>query len=89
MIAKDICKILSDKIPVTWDRFTLKDNYYMIYGWIKRRDCNRDFVLIYFENPCELSDVGFCTSSAKYSEQISTLLMQNIGHVGCINFEDI
>jgi hypothetical protein len=62
--------------PIQWDRFTHQEGYgYSVYGWIARPDGQRDFVLLeVVELEGDLSGHSFVTSSAKYSEAISTFL---------------
>lgn len=83
---EDIAKL----IPIEWDRFTEKDGYYNIYGWIKRKDEQRDFVLfnLYLDNG-EIKG-GFCTSSAKYSKEIFKFFYGTTeGHGDCKKIEDL
>lgn len=82
----DIAKI----IPIQWDRFTEKDGYYNIYGWIKRKDGERDFVLfqLYLDNG-EIKG-SYCTSSAKYSKEIFKLFYGTYeGHNDCKKVENL
>lgn len=55
---------------VTWDRYAGSGSEFDAYGWIPRRDGQRDFVVLQFNR----FGVGFITSSAKYSAAISTIL---------------
>jgi len=80
-----ICKLLADAIPVEWDRYTVSGGTYCVaYGWIRRTDGLRDFVL--FELCTEEPDnVSFTTSSAKYSKQIAQILYgDSASHNDCI-----
>lgn len=63
---------------ITWDRFTYAGTEYTFYGWIKRGDKKRDFIVLNFTDPKE---VWYCTSSAKYSETFSRLL--KTPHIKC------
>ena len=62
---------LQDVAPVTWDRYTEKDGTYDFYGWIQRKDGQRDFVAINAYMEGEEVRGSFLTSSAKYSKKIS------------------
>ena len=57
---------------VEWDRYTEdgKGGVSMVFGWIARPDGRSDFVIL---RPTE-GGLGFSTSSAEYSEEISRLL---------------
>lgn len=58
---------------IKWDRYIDDDNYFVYYGWIPRDDGKFDFLAIYFNENAALNEVGFITSSAKYSESFSTM----------------
>ncbi len=91
MVVIDLLKKLNDSIPVEWDRFTkTEDNYYVVYGWIKRHDGERDFLMIglWANDPPE--DVFYTTSSAKYSMEISRVLYGSADdHNPCRKIEEI
>jgi hypothetical protein len=75
--------ITSSGIPITWDRVTDNGDSVKVYGWIPRKDGQRDFVLV-DENEDGLE---FTTSSAKYSKAIAKALAMEPGnHVPCIPF---
>lgn len=79
-----------NRLPmVTWDRYAGTDGMYVVYGWIEReQDSYKDFVVIDFEFlPEDKWTVGFCTSSAKYSEEIHKLLEMTSEHSPCIRVE--
>jgi len=81
---EDIAKL----IPIEWDRFTEKEGYYNIFGWIERKDGKRDFVLVqlYLDNGEIKGD--YCTSSAKYSEEIYKYFYGTIeGYINCQKIE--
>lgn len=85
---KKVIENIAYQIPVKWDRFTNEGYDYNIYGWLSRKDGQRDFILLqlYWEN----GDVkgSFVTSSAKYSEQLHKILYdKEEGHVGCKKIE--
>jgi len=66
----DMAKLL----PIVWDRFTESNGDYDIYGWITRKDGQRDFVLLQLYVDKDEIKGGYCTSSAKYSKEICMLL---------------
>lgn len=87
---KDFIEKIAKLIPIQWDRYTEEDGEYNIYGWIKRKDGNRDFVLLqlYFEEGKIKG--GFCTSSAKYSKSIYMCLYGTTkGHRSCQKIEKL
>ena len=76
---------------VEWDRFTVdeRDGYQHVdvYGWIDRDDEYKDFVWARFWPATEYFE--FTTSSAAYSERLSTLWFgEDGGHVKCRRVED-
>jgi len=81
---KQYIEYLSQHFPIKWDRYTEHEGEYNIYGWIKRKDGQRDFVLlqIYEENG-EIKG-GFTTSSAKYSQALNKFLYGQ-----CIKIENL
>lgn len=88
--AKSVIKTL-EPIPIEWDRFTGGDDEMFVYGWIKRKDCQRDFVaIILLSMQSGNNYVNFTTSSAKYSKQICELLFgESDGHADCIKIENL
>lgn len=80
----DILKAFGKVAPIKWDRYTVYKDRFTLFGWIDRTDGQRDFVVIDFDDNCELKDISFVTSSAKYSEKIAELL--GMGHSDCIPF---
>lgn len=82
--------LVLNKLPmVTWDRYAGTDGNYVAYGWIEREQDNyKDFVVIDFVfNDDETWSYNFCTSSAKYSEQIHNLLEMTGEHSPCVRIE--
>lgn len=73
----EVLNKLSSQIPVEWDRWAKTEQYpahYSVYGWIKRKDGQRDFVCVEmweYNRPC---DAPFVTSSAKYSSKICEII---------------
>lgn len=85
---KQYIESVAKLIPIEWDRFIENNGDFDIYGWIKRKDGQRDFVLLqlYIENG-EIKG-SFCTSSAKYSEDIFMCLYGTMeGHNKCQKIE--
>ncbi len=79
---KEICESISNIVPVEWDRYT-EGKITNVYGWIKRSDGQRDFLLI------QLMDgkFGFVTSSAKYSKVLHEYLFGDlVEHNDCIKY---
>jgi len=89
---KAIMKQFTDACPeLNWDRYMdyLADNdkkVYAIYGWIKRKDGDRDFLVISFYDDENLSveSVWYTTSSAKYSKAFCDVVKSPV-HVECKN----
>ena len=84
---KEELKLLEKGIPVEWDRVSIADNdfpaVYNIFGWIKRRDGKRDFVVYsYVTDTISM----FVTSSAKFSKKMSENWKTT--HSDCIKFSD-
>ena len=72
---------------VKWDRFTIfVDEVEMVrvFGWIIRKDGQRDFLVIDFIDG-EVDN--YCTSSAKYSKKFSERL--GFDHIDCIKVAQI
>lgn len=90
---KEIIEEMQKTIPVEWDRFAVDEKGdYDIYGWIKRNDGQRDFILLqlFIENG-EVKG-GFCTSSAKYSKAIFDFLYpgtEDKGHNKCQKISEL
>ncbi|MHA1892097.1 MAG: hypothetical protein ACTSYS_13975 [Promethearchaeota archaeon] len=75
-----------------WDRFTrdITENseFFTIFGWIRRRDGKRDFVVIVFESSRDgYTPIFFTTSSARYSRKIHDLLGFTSKHSPCRKFK--
>lgn len=71
---KEILEQFSSICPdLTWDRYTESTREYSCYGWIKRKDDNKDFLVLNFMKLDKIHNVWFCTSSAKYSELFAEL----------------
>ena len=80
---KNWIKEVMAKFPfVEFDRYIddTDDNLIEVFGWIKRKDNDRDFIVLEFD--FSTKDV-YCiaTSSAKYSKQISKILKEK--HISC------
>lgn len=81
---------------VTWDRYTLTNQgitgleEYKVYGWIAREeDAYKDFVVLTVtEYTDDKHEVGYITSSSKYSEIIAEVLEIDGNHNPCIRVED-
>ena len=78
---------------VLWDRFTVGEDgtRYIFYGWIKREDEYKDFVVMeYFTPEHDTYDgFSFVTSSAKWSEEICRIVYGHVeDHEDCIRIED-
>ena len=87
---KEFIESIAKLIPIDWDRFTENDGEYNIYGWIKRKDGQRDFVLLqlYLEN--SVIKGSYCTSSANYSKDIYMCLYGTTkGHSICQKIEKL
>lgn len=89
---KTFIKELAKIVPIEWDRFVVTedtvDKDWDIYGWIERKDGQRDFVLLSLyldsENGIKKIRGGFVTSSAKYSKVIYKYFHGNVkGHNNC------
>lgn len=80
--------LLENAVPVAWDRYTVSEfGAYNIYGWIGRSDGNRDFLLLQIMNDKDLN-VGYVTSSAKYTNEIASILFgETPPHNTCIKIE--
>ncbi len=64
--------VLNSLPEVIWDRWAgQKDGYMTAFGWIKRRDGQRDFVVVFLDSGKPWAVV---TSSAACSEQFSRTL---------------
>lgn len=81
-IKETLAKFTDECQTLEWDRYTLPDDDLIIYGWIRRSDGNRDFLLVTFR-PEEW--VEFTTSSAKFSERFSKLFGYS-EHSSCIKY---
>lgn len=78
-------------LPVIWDRFTQTDDgYYVVYGWLRRSDGDRDFLMFAIDTVLTPDDVFYTTSSAKYSEAIAQLLYgTSEDHNPCRKIEEL
>lgn len=78
-------------IPVEWDRYVNNGGQYFVYGWIKRSDGQRDFLVL----DMEIKDMAlycntFVTSSAKYSREIMKhIFLSDVGHTDCQKIETL
>lgn len=71
-----IAEICNRLTFVKWDRFAgagENDDRVDIYGWIDRLDTHSDFVVLQFIG----TGVGYCTSSAEYTNEINRLIFGN------------
>lgn len=86
---KNILNNLSERFPIVWDRYVDADNFYGIYGWIKRKDGQRDFILLQIWTEPEFI-ISFTTSSAKYSMAIGDYLYNGeVEHTDCKKVKDL
>jgi hypothetical protein len=81
-LLRDVLERLSE-IPIEWDRCTDSS----LFGWIKRTDGKRDFIIILYEKELE-DDMfwSFTTSSSKYCARIHELIFdddEDFEHVPC------
>lgn len=83
--------LLENAVPVAWDRYTVSDiGAYNIYGWLPRSDDKRDFLLLQIINNESGLNVGYVTSSAKYTQEIGSVLFgENAPHNTCIKIEQL
>lgn len=83
--------LLENAVPVAWDRYTVSDiGAYNIYGWLSRSDDKRDFLLLQIINNESGLNVGYVTSSAKYTQEIGSVLFgENAPHNTCIKIEQL
>ena len=81
--------LLENAVPVAWDRYTLSETgAYNIYGWLPRSDDKRDFLLLQIISDDSGLNVGYVTSSAKYTLEIGGILFgENAPHNTCIKIE--
>lgn len=87
---KQFLESMARLIPIEWDRFTETNGQYNVYGWVKRKDGQRDFVLLQLYVEENKLKGTFHTSSAKYSKTIHMLLYHTTkGHVSCKKIENI
>lgn len=82
---------LLKKLPfVQWDRYVdawKEMDHLVFYGWIKRKDSYKDFVVIFVNKN---STYNWLTSSAELSNKISLLLGGTEDHhIGCERIEDL
>lgn len=79
---REICDAIEKIIPVEWDRYT-DGKIINVYGWIKRSDSQRDFLLLQIMD----GKFGFVTSSAKYSKVLHEYLFGSLEeHHDCIKY---
>ena len=84
-----VLELISEKIPVEWDRYVNDERTYSVYGWIQRGDGKRDFLLVTIKEDLGMY-VSFVTSSAKYSRTITELIHGNTSeHIDCKKIEDL
>ena len=84
-----VLELISEKIPVEWDRYVNDERTYSVYGWIQRGDGKRDFLLVTIKEDLGMY-VSFVTSSAKYSRMITELIHGGTSeHIDCKKIEDL
>jgi hypothetical protein len=84
-----VLELISEKIPVEWDRYVEDDDSYSVYGWIQRSDGKRDFILVTVKEDLG-TYVSFVTSSAKYSRILTEILHGDTSeHIDCKKIEDL
>lgn len=83
--------LLENAVPITWDRYTINDlGAYNIYGWIERKDGQRDFVLLQIIIDTEGVNINYVTSSAKYTQEIGSILFgEQVAHNECIKVQEL
>jgi len=90
---KILLNVIAEQFPVKWDRWTKSDQetpYFCVYGWIARKDGQRDFLVVEMWEDQEINEAYFVTSSAKYSAMISELITGTKGdHNPCIKIEEL
>ena len=81
-----IVNVLRRLYFVNWDRYFNIGHYFTFFGWIKREDSYKDFVVIdfYFGEDGK-TEISYSRSSKKYSKQISGIL--NCSHSDCRRVE--
>jgi hypothetical protein len=85
-------EILNRLPEVTWDRCAGDDDNLVVYGWIPRRDGQRDFIAVVFWTEGEDVCVSFTTSSARLSATFAKLLYGNDAakiHRPCVRVESV
>ena len=84
---------IKNQVPVTWDRWVVSDDenpYYCVYGWIKRKDGDRDFLAVQMWDSDAMEDAFFLTSSAKYSALICLIVTGSVAdHTKCRKIEEL
>ena len=94
---KEIMKEDMEKLPfVIWDRFWERDNGATVFGWVDREDSYKDFVYMDYDYDSKTSkknrintwDMGYGTSSARYSKEIHRTLMCSDDHSDCQRVEN-
>lgn len=88
-----------NRLPlVRWDRCVEHDVTAATFGWIERPDGRSDFVLLDFSwgdtvglagETLTWLAVGFSTSSARHSDEMSAQLELGEGHKDCERIEDV
>lgn len=68
---------------VNWDRYFGEGENLVFFGWIKRKDNYKDFVVLDFS----VLPVWFATSSKEHSKKIGELL-EHRSHSDCNRVED-
>ncbi|MCF8070049.1 MAG: hypothetical protein K9L30_15820 [Desulfobacterales bacterium] len=76
-----IVNILKKLSFVNWDRYFEFEGGKSFFGWIERDDNYKDFILLDFVG----KEIGFATSSKKFSKKIARILNQE--HSDCKRVE--
>ena len=71
---------------VNWDRYVDSEKAITIFGWIKRDDNYKDFVIIEFSKEDYEVNI-WATSSAKHSETMGKILLPDSKHNECKRVE--
>lgn len=76
---------------VKWDRYAIRDDKEgFIFGWIEREDGGYDFVNVTFNIANGGFNIGFNTSSAKYSKELARRLGADLSvYVECRSAAEI
>lgn len=81
----EVLRTAKKLFDIKWDRYTFLNGQYAIYGWIYKKDGVRDFIIVFVNE----NEIGFSTSSAKYSKALHQFFGSDIEHVNCIKVEEL